>query len=261
MRAQPAAAEPFFRASRVLLQLGVEVPIHEVITYQKEMVELCLAAGKPVIVATQMLESMQKNPRPTRAEVADVTNAVLDGADAVMLSGESANGQYPSESVGTQADIIAHTEQWALARGMGMGGQFSDDGISMEALGEDDDLDAEADAIGAAACTLAGRVGAAAIIVVEHAQGHETRAIVKHRPDCPIISLAPSLKVCRQLNLSRGVQPLYVDDDAAAAEAAILVCLSHPLTSSLYMWVVPRFFLFLFSFLFPFSLSAERKTK
>merc|ERR1712100_192146 len=93
--------------------LGVEVPLAQIATWQKTVVAKCREKGKPVIVATQMLESMQKNPRPTRAEVSDVTNAVLEMADAVMLSGESANGQYPDTSVQMQKNILSWTEQWA----------------------------------------------------------------------------------------------------------------------------------------------------
>merc|ERR1711937_884051 len=92
--------------------LGVEVPLAQIATWQKTVVAKCREAGKPVVVATQMLESMQKNPRPTRAEVSDVTNAALDLADAVMLSGESANGDYPDLAIRTQQDILEAAEAW-----------------------------------------------------------------------------------------------------------------------------------------------------
>merc|ERR1719203_2501330 len=111
--------------------LGVEIPIQQVTNAQKEMVAMCAAVGKPVIVATQMLESMQKNPRPTRAEVADVTNAVLEGADAVMLSGESANGQYPDTSVGMQSNIIGWAEKWQREQD-----EYPSYSVEPDALGE-----------------------------------------------------------------------------------------------------------------------------
>ena len=186
--------------------LGVEIPLDQVATWQKDMVAMCVAAGKPVIVATQMLETMQKNPRPTRAEVADVTNAVLDGADAVMLSGESANGMYPAESVGTQATIVASTEAWARVRGLIPIGVDADD--SSIGRGE---LDQLSEGIGAAAVYLAERVAAQAILVYEDGSGELARGVAKHRPKMPIVALCDSLKVCRQLSISRGVYPALVE--------------------------------------------------
>jgi len=190
--------------------LGVEVDIWEVTTWQKEMVRLCVEAGKPVIVATQMLESMQKNPRPTRAEVSDVTNAVLELADAVMLSGESANGQYPDTSIQMQNNIIAHSEKWAREQD-----QYPMYSVEPDALGDKY-------SIAQSAAVLAEGSEASAIVVVEDGIGDLARAVSACRPDMPVVPISPSLKVCRQLIVNRGVYPIQgpVDDPVQAARDA-----------------------------------------
>ena len=172
--------------------LGVEMRTEDVPMIQKEIIERCRMQGKPVIVATQMLDSMIRNPRPTRAESSDVANAVIDGADAVMLSGETAGGKYPVESVETMNRIIVRTEQdvalWCRKP------------RSLPAVCE------TADAVSHAARDVAKEVEAAAIVPLT-SSGATARMVSKYRPTCPIIAMTPSLSTWRQLSLVWGVMP------------------------------------------------------
>jgi pyruvate kinase len=174
--------------------LGVEIPPYEVPIIQKRIVSDCVAAGKPVIVATQMLDSMIRNPRPTRAEVSDVANAVYDGAGCVMLSGETAVGKYPIESVKIMAETLLAAE-----RSIDYWERFRTRGLSRHCSSIDD-------AISSACCTTAMELCAAAIVTVTNS-GHTARMIARFRPACPIIALSEHEIVCRQLSLSWGVEP------------------------------------------------------
>lgn len=179
--------------------LGVELPIQQVTNAQKEMIAACNAAGKFVIVATQMLESMAKNPRPTRAEVADVTNAVYDGADSVMLSGESAKGKYPVDTVRMMNDIIKSAEGYSKSGGIGC------NAVHRPALFEGSK--SQSTAIAKAAVAAAEERDAAAIIVLTK-DGELAPLVSAYRPDVPIVTFCPSAKVGRQLMLYRGVHPV-----------------------------------------------------
>ena len=187
--------------------LGVEIPYENVTLAQKEMILRCNLAGKPVIVATQMLESMGTNPRPTRAEVSDVTNAVLDGADAVMLSGESANGRYPVQSVKTLWSIANEADKFvsgsrlleSLADTSSRRGSTKWKHMeSIEAL--------------AYSTAKASREMKAACIIIMTATGKTARYVSKFRPSVPILAYVTNRKMGRQLMLHRGVHPYCHDE-------------------------------------------------
>lgn len=184
--------------------MGVEIPMEEVPVMQKRMIKLAEAQGKHVITATQMLESMIKNPRPTRAETTDIANAIYDGTTAIMLSGESAAGLYPVEAVRTMAKIAERTEEDIDYNGR------------MKRREHIDNFDVTT-AISHATCTTAMDLKAAAIITVT-ISGFTAGMIARYKPKCPIIACSVSPKTCRQLSLSWGVTPVWIARESTAED-------------------------------------------
>lgn len=178
--------------------MGVEVAMEEVPILQKKMIKMAVAQGKHVITATQMLESMIKNPRPTRAEATDIANAIYDGTTAIMLSGESAAGLYPVEAVKTMARIAERAEQDIDYRSRMQKQQ--------EELTGTPDITT---AISYATCSVAMNLKAAAIITVTMS-GFTADMIARYKPGCQIIGCTLDEKVCRQLNLLWGVNPVMI---------------------------------------------------
>lgn len=175
--------------------LGVEIPLERVPMAQKQLIAEAKAAGKPVITATDMLDSMRTNPRPTRAEASDVANAIFDGTDAVMLSGETAVGQYPVESVSCMARIAEETESHLEKHG--------DPAFNLPfVVGEAVD-----DPLAQAACELSAELSAAAIIVPT-LSGRTAKLVSRHRPWARIIATAPTPEVLRGLAIVWGITPV-----------------------------------------------------
>ena len=177
--------------------MGIELPIYEVPVIQKNIIRHCNRAGKPVITATQMLDSMMANPRPTRAEVSDVANAIIDGTDATMLSGETAVGQFPLESVVMMDRIARRTE-----KSLDYDAMF--DSRTVKATGD------VTEAIGEAAVNLASDLRVPAIIACTLG-GTTARLVSKFRPEARIIAAASNDETARRLTLSWGVTPIYVE--------------------------------------------------
>ncbi|MDD6794216.1 MAG: pyruvate kinase [Clostridiaceae bacterium] len=191
--------------------LGVEIPIENVPAVQKMIIKKCNEAGKPVVTATQMLDSMIRNPRPTRAEVSDVANAIFDGTDCIMLSGESANGDYPVEAVKTMAKIAEEAEK-----------QLDYKVAVSQAKSH---VPAMSGVIARAACNAADELKASAIISSTQS-GATAKRLSQCRPECPIIAVTPCEKVAKKLAFSWGVYPIVADkmestDEMMAKSVAI----------------------------------------
>jgi pyruvate kinase len=178
--------------------LGVELPPEDVPILQKMIIKKCNEAGKPVIIATQMLESMISNPTPTRAEASDVANAVVDGADCVMLSGETSIGKYPIEAVRIMERIIGKVEAERLTLG-----RMLQQGHGV--------VENRHDALARAACVLAEQMNAAAIVTVTHS-GQTARVIARYRPGPRLLAITDRAKILRRLNLIWGVFGMVIED-------------------------------------------------
>lgn len=179
--------------------LGVEIGPEQVPLIQKQIIRQCREAGKPVITATQMLESMVSQPRPTRAEASDVANAILDGSDAIMLSAETAVGQYPAEAVAFMDRMARRVENDPPLRKSIFNLYPADSGSK-----------SLSDAIGEAACRTAATIEAAAILAFTQTGATATR-LARYRPNNPIYAITPSRNVRRRLTLYAGVRSLQVD--------------------------------------------------
>jgi pyruvate kinase len=188
--------------------LGVELPFEEVPIAQKRIISLANSAGRPVITATQMLESMIENPRPTRAEASDVANAILDGTDAVMLSAETATGQYPELAVRAMSRIITEIESHPARRQ-----RVTDHARLRRADGPVETEDAIA-----AATVAAVRMLAVPLIIVFTKSGFSARVVASHRPEVPILAVTDVERTYRQLALVWGVQPELVPTSGSYTE-------------------------------------------
>jgi len=186
--------------------LGVEIPAEDVPVVQKMVIDKCIKAGKPVITATQMLESMIRNPRPTRAEVSDVANAIYDGTDAIMLSGETAAGRYPVEALKIMSKIAERVEA-SVDYKKAFESRHTDSAVTVT------------NAIGHATCSIAHDLGAAAIITATNT-GYTARMVAKYRPACHIIATTTSKSTYRKLALIWGVTP-YVTEIMEGTDSMI----------------------------------------
>ncbi|MBI3091853.1 MAG: pyruvate kinase [Candidatus Tectomicrobia bacterium] len=181
--------------------LGIETPLEEVPHVQRRLIRLARDHAKPVIVATQMLRSMVESPSPTRAEVADIAGAVLDGCDALMLSEETAVGRHPAEAVAMMARIAAAAERHCMLQ-----------------LNPNRSSDREGEALAAAACSIAAELDAAAIVAAT-TRGASARLIARHRPRQPLFAVTPRVETWRALALLYGVQPILAQGPAAVRGA------------------------------------------
>jgi pyruvate kinase len=207
---------PIIEASGAVMiargDLGIDCPLEELPYLQKRIIRTCVEHGRPMITATQMLESMIQSPTPTRAEVSDVANAVLDGTSAVMLSAETAIGHDPASAVRTMARIAARADRAFDSRAWGEGvrGNVEENGRT--------DVDAITDAVTAAAWRAALELEAAAIICWS-GSGHTVRAMSRFRPPAALLALSPDPRTVRQLSLSWGAIPIEVADASNEQEA------------------------------------------
>ena len=202
--------------------LGVEIATEDVPLVQKRIIEMCRVRGKAVIVATQMLDSMIRNPRPTRAEASDVSNAVLDGTDAVMLSGETASGNYPVQAVATMRKIVDRAEKELQIWGNHKNNEQNP--LELEGI-------PVPDAVSGAAVLIAKQINAPAIISLSRS-GLTAKMISKHRPECPILGLTPSQQTWREMALWWGVHPVRLSemsDINVAAREAVTTCVREKL--------------------------------